>query len=156
MNRKLLAVPVMAAAALLAGGCSHLHNGSGSAAASSAGQSARAFASSSQGKEDIATGKAIVRACVPKSTITHPLAQLTWAREMVKHDTSGSETRQAFASCAGIPKSKQKAFEQTALNDTKAAVKAAATAKLHHQKASTPIVNLLEVTLPKLVVDTRG
>ena len=87
-----------------------------------------------------------MKACTPANS----LAQLTWARNMIRHNVTGTEARQAFASCAGIPKGRQKAFENDALNDAKTA----AFARAHGNKQAIP--DLLEVTLPKLVVTYRG
>lgn len=145
MNKKLiLVVPVVALGVLT--GCRSSH----SAAVASGSAGAHAVATSSAAAE----GKAIVRACTPKS----PLAQAQWLRYMAagKHSSNalkGKETRQAFASCAGIPPAKTKAFENQILTDAEAAAKSAASPNVTVKQAAEKYMG---TTLPEDVVKARG
>lgn len=145
MNMKWLAVPALGLGLLLTG-C----NQTGAATASSGAAKASAFATSSAGQFDKNAGQAIVKACTPKT----PTAQLTWLHNMARQNQVGTETRQAFGACAGIPPQKTKAFENDVLTQAEAAVKTAATSKNVTLKEAGK--TYLEVTLPKLVVTYRG
>ncbi len=148
-NLKTLAVvPAVLLLALL-GGCAKAH--SGSAAASSASAGAHAIATSSAG----AVGKAIIAACVPKNA----LGQAQWFRYMAsgphsKHAEKGTQTREAFAACAGIPHARMGAFENDAANAAEAAARTAVTSK--SITLTEAARTYLEATLPALVVKYRG
>ena len=116
---KIVAVVPLAGVIALSGGCAHL--GSHTAATASQSAAAKAVASSSAAAE----GKAIMKQCAPKT----PLAQLTWIKNMASKNGDGPPTRAAFASCAGIPPAKTKAFENDALAAAENAGKIAAKSK---------------------------
>lgn len=144
---KLALLPLVLLLALTA--CAH--KGSASAAASSASAGAHAVATSSAG----VVGREIVNKCVPQSG----LPELRWIRYMAagknsKDALQGTQTREAFAACAGIPHSKIPAFENAALTDAQNAVKSAATSKQVTLKSAAK--HYLGYTLPALVVQYRG
>lgn len=129
-------------------GCSKF--GKSSASAASASAKAHAVATSSAGT----VGKQIVKACVPQNGV----AEARWFEYMAaskhgKHAEQGIQTREAFASCAGIPPSKMTAFENAALDDATAAAKSALSPNVTLKQATR---NYLENTLPALVVQYRG
>jgi hypothetical protein len=141
MNNKWLAVPALALGLTL-GGCAHL----GSHTTMTASQSAAAHAAATSSAA--AEGRAILKACAPKT----PVAQLTWLKGMAsKHDPT---TRAAFASCAGVPHAKSKAFENDALTAAEKAVETAAKSKdITLKDAAKTYVG---TTLPTIVVKYRG
>lgn len=145
---RLLIVPLFAVAFLA--GCAKVHGGSGPAEASSASAQAHAVATSSAG----VVGKEIVKKCVPQNG----LAEARWFEYMAatkhgKHAQQGIQTREAFASCAGIPPSKMSAFENDALTAATAAAKSALKPNVTLRQATK---TYLETTLPTLVVKYRG
>ena len=145
---RLLIVPLLALAAVLTG-CARMHSGSGASVATASAK-AHAVATSSAG----VVGKEIVKKCVPQNGV----AEAQWFRYMAagknsSHALQGRQTREAFASCAGIPPSKMSAFENAALNDATAAAKSALSPNVTLEQATG---NYLENTLPALVVQYRG
>jgi hypothetical protein len=143
MKMNWLAVPVIGIGLALSG-CSHF--GSHSAAEASGSAAAHAAATSSAAAE----GRAILKACAPKT----PLAQLTWLKGMASRHGDGPATRAAFASCAGVPHSKSKAFENEALTAAEKAVESAAKSKQITLKEAGK--TYIETTLPTIVVKYRG
>lgn len=120
------------------------------AAEQSASAKAHAVATSSAGT----VGKEIVAKCVPQNGV----AQAKWFRYMAagKHSKDalkGTQTREAFAACAGIPPTKMSAFETQAGNDAVAAAKSALSPNVTIKQATE---NYLETTLPEDVVKFRG
>lgn len=145
MNKKLLVVPVLALAALA--GCGPKSH---PAAASSMSQGAHAVATSSAA----AVGREVVKKCVPQNGV----AQVQWFRYMAagknsKHALQGTQTREAFAACAGIPHSKMPAFENAALDAAETAAKSALRPDVTAKQAAE---TYLGTTLPELVVKFRG
>lgn len=141
MNKNWLAVPVVGLGLALSG-CAGFGSHTTVTPSQSAAASAAAHSSAA------AEGKAIMKACAPKS----PLAQLTWIKGMAsKKDPA---TREAFASCAGIPPAKSKAFENAALTAAEKDVEAAAKSKSITLKSEAR--TYLETTLPEMVVQYRG
>lgn len=157
MNKNWIAVPVLGLA-LATAGCGRMHAGAAANATASGSAAAHAVATSSAG----IVGKQIIKACVPQNGI----AQARWFEYMAagknsKHAQQGVATREAFAACAGIPRSRMGAFETQAGNDAEAAAKGAVKA------ARSPNVTLkqavkqatetyLGTTLPEDVVKYRG
>ena len=143
MNKNWLAVPLLGLGLTL-GGCAHL--GSHTAVTPSQSAAASAAAHSSAAAE----GRAILKQCAPKS----PLAQLTWLKGMASRHGDGPATRAAFASCAGVPPAKSKAFENAALTAAEKAAETAAKSKSVTLKQEAKVY--VGTTLPELVVKYRG